>query len=320
MRAVTATLVLALVVVSGCGMFSGGGGENKITPERTTLRVGVGNGIDTAPLRMAVADGAFARAGLRVDLVEEPDQDRALSRLASGDLDVAFASDVALFKAAAAGTAFQLQGEAYTSSQYTMALVTLPDSKYTDPTKKKTTTVAVNMLDDLGTLTTRSMLAASGVNPEKVKFIVRSFDEMPDALRAGDADAAWMTEPFITKAAEQLGAKIVVDSARGATIDFPLSAYASSGLFAQSNPRTLSVFRSALGAAQQRGDDQGAIRQALPRVAGIDQTTAALVALGSYPTSLNGVRLQRVADLMHSSGMLANRLDVQALLPKGDLP
>jgi NitT/TauT family transport system substrate-binding protein len=48
--------------------------------------------------------------------------------------------------------------------------------------------------------------------------------------------------------------------------------------------------------------------------------TAALVALGQYPTSLSGVRLQRVADLMRSTGMLADRLDVPSLLPKAGAP
>ena len=57
------------------------------------------------------------------------------------------------------------------------------------------------------------------------------------------------------------------------------------------------------------------VREALPKFSDIDATTAALISLGSYPTSVNGVRLQRVADLMHNSGLLGDRLDVQALLP-----
>jgi ABC-type nitrate/sulfonate/bicarbonate transport system substrate-binding protein len=170
----------------------------------------------------------------------------------------------------------------------------------------------------VGTLVARSMFATAGGDPGRIKFVTRPFDQMPAGLRDGSADAALMIEPFITKAQQDLGARILADSSRGATSDFPLSAYATSARFAQANPRTLAVFRQVLAAAQERAGDQSVVRQALPRIAGIDDMTAALVALGQYPTSLNGVRLQRVADLMHSTGMLADRLDVQSLLPAPD--
>jgi NitT/TauT family transport system substrate-binding protein len=143
---------------------------------------------------------------------------------------------------------------------------------------------------------------------------------MPGALQNGKADAAWMVEPFITKAEKELGAHILADGARGATLDFPVSSYAASGVFAQTNPRTLAVFRTVLSEAQQRADDPAVVRAALPHFSDIDATTASLISLGTYPTSLNAVRLQRVADLMHNSGVLGARLDVQALLPKSNAP
>ncbi|WP_020669939.1 ABC transporter substrate-binding protein [Amycolatopsis nigrescens] len=320
-RLVATLLVVALCTLSGCGLFSGRESATPITPERTSLKVGVGSAMDTAPLRIAVADGSFARAGLRIELVEQPSHADGLAKLASGELDVAFGSDTAIFKAAAGGQAgLQLQGEAYTSAAFTMALVTLPGSKYTDPGGKKAPVIAVDTMDDLGTLAARSMLVPAGVDPAKISFIQRPFEQMPQALRRGDADAALLLEPFITKAGKELGARILVDSARGATLNFPMSGYVANGAFAQANPHTLALFRQVLSAAQQQAADPATVRQALPSIAGIDETTAALVALGSYPTSLNGVRLQRVADLMHSSGLLTDRLDVQSMLPpKGNL-
>jgi ABC-type nitrate/sulfonate/bicarbonate transport system substrate-binding protein len=285
--------------------------------EQTELRIGVGNPIDTLPVRLAAADGSFARAGLTVTLVQEQSSQDGLDGLTRGRMDVAFATDEALFTAAATGTALQLQGEAYTSAPYTMALVTLPGSPYTDLAAKKAPKIAVDSADDVGALAARSLFATAGGDPGKIKFITRSFDDMPAALRDSSADAALMIEPFTTTAQQDLGARVLADSSRGATADFPLSAYAAGAKFAQANPRTLAAFRQALADAQERASDQSVVRAALPRFAGIDSMTAAVVALGQYPTSLNGVRLQRVADLMHSTGMLADRLDVQSLLPSG---
>jgi ABC-type nitrate/sulfonate/bicarbonate transport system substrate-binding protein len=312
-------LAAVLLTASGCGLFAAKPAEQPQL-ERTTLRVGVGNAIDTAPLRLAVAEGRFRQAGLEIQLVEQGQENDGLTKLAAGQLDVAFASDVALFHAAAGGTALQLQAEAYTSGSDTMALVTLPDSTYTEPSSKKAPTIAVNILDDLDTLAARSTLATAGVDKAKIKFVQQPFAGMAKALSDRKADAAWMVEPFITKAEKELGAHILADGARGATLELPVSAYASSGIFAQANPRVLSLFRKLLSEAQQRASDPAVIRAALPRFSDIDKTTASLISLGTYPSTLNGIRLQRVADLMHGNGVLADRLDVQALLPEAMTP
>ncbi|UJW34826.1 ABC transporter substrate-binding protein [Saccharothrix sp. AJ9571] len=315
-RAVTAVLVVALTVaLGGCSAFEKNPQATPAAPERDTLRVGVGNPIESAPLRMAVAEGLFTQAGLKVELVEQAGADEGLGRLAAGELDVAFGRDVALFKAAGNGVALQLQGEAYTAGAGTMALVTLPGSAYDSPTAKRSPTIAVDTLDGLGTLTTRSVLATAGVEANRIKFTQRGADQMMSTLRDGDADAAWLVEPQITLAQQEFGAKVLADTARGATLEFPVSAYASNAVFAQANPRTLALFRSLLSQAQQKAADPAIVRQALPSFAGINANTAALVSLGSYPSSLSGVRLQRVADLMHSAGVLKQRLDVQALIP-----
>lgn len=315
MRVLAIPLVAALLAAAGCGVFSGGDANTDAPLERTELRVGVGSPIDTAPLRVAVAEGKFTTAGLSVTLVEVP-ADQAIGKLSAGEVDLAFASDVSIFRAAAAGTALQLQGEAYTAGRKTMALVTLPGSDYTEPTLKKSPKIAVNMLDDVGVLAARSVLATAGVDVNRIQFKQHPFDRMPQALQAGEADAAWMVEPYITRAEKELGASILADGARGATLDFPMSSYVSMGAFGQANARTLAVFRKVLGEAQVRAADPAVVRDALPSFSDIDRTTASLISLGTYPVSLNGIRLQRVADLMHNSGMLGARLDVQSMVPR----
>ncbi|MFC3454643.1 ABC transporter substrate-binding protein [Amycolatopsis speibonae] len=315
MRVLAIPLVAALLATAGCGVFSGGDASSDAPLERSELRIGVGSPIDTAPLRVAVAEGKFTAAGLAVTLVDVP-ADQSIGKLSAGEIDLAFASDVSIFRAAAAGTALQLQGEAYTAGRNTMALVTLPGSDYSEPTLKKAPKIAVNMLDDVGVLAARSVLGTAGVDVNKIQFKQNPFDRMPQALQAGEVDAAWMVEPYITRAEKELGASILADGARGATLDFPMSSYVSTGTFGQGNARTLAAFREVLGEAQVRAADPAVVRDALPTFSDIDRTTASLISLGSYPVSLNGIRLQRVADLMHNSGMLGARLDVQSMVPR----
>lgn len=59
------------------------------------------------------------------------------------------------------------------------------------------------------------------------------------------------------------------------------------------------------------------MQDSLTSYADVDASTAALVSVGTFPLSLNPIRLQRVADMMDTEDVLSGRLDVQQLLPPG---
>lgn len=318
-RRTTALLVSALTLAASaaCSLVPGSGGSGKPQIERTTLRIGVLPAVDVAPLRLALNNKMFENAGLNIDLISESSEADGLRQLDAGTLDVAFASNVTLFKTAAAGMPLQLQSEAYQAGTNTMALVTLPNSDYTDPSVRPAPKIAVDTDPGVGTLTTRSVLGTAGIDTSKIRFIQKPFGDMTDALKDGTVDAAWMVEPYITKAQKQLGAKVLTDTARGATLNYPLSSYAASRKFADANPKTLQLFRSVLGQAQQMAANHLLVQDVLHQYVDVDIPTAALVSVGVYPTSLNPVRLQRVADMMETAGMLNTRLDVQQLMPPG---
>ncbi|WP_028661636.1 ABC transporter substrate-binding protein [Saccharomonospora saliphila] len=294
-------------------------GDAPPPPETDVLRVGVGNAIETAPVRIAVENGVFERAGLRVELVEQTGGKAALESLTNGQLDVAFASNVALFRAAADGTPLRLQGEAYVAGSDSMALVTPPDAEVTEPGDLHAPRIAVAERAGLGTLTSGSVLDTVGIDEKSITFVPGPTSGRMEALRAGEVDAAWMVEPYITLAQKDHGARVLADCARGATETFPMSSYASTKEFTEGHPRALALFRHALAEAQRLGTDHTRVRQALPRLTDLDEVTASLVSLGSYPPVVNAVRLQRVADLMQGAGMLRDRLDVRSMVPEPEL-
>lgn len=315
----TLTVLAAVLLLGACSVFTETDDTKRPPPETETLRVGVGNAVETAPLRLAVSEGAFRHEGLNVELVELAEEDDPVALLAEDEVDVTFGGDVELFSAVAEGAQLRIQGEAYAAGTDSIALVTLPDSPYTGLDALPAPRIAVPAPDGLGTLTARSVLEAAGVDPGRITFEVVPFGKMVEALRSGQVDAAWLTEPHLTTAQRDHGARVLADCAHGATENFPMSAYATTDEFAANNPRTLKLFRDALTAAQRRGGDTGGIRRALPGLADMDTVTASLVSLGTYPPVANPERLQRVADLMHGSGVLSTRLDVGSLLPEREM-
>jgi ABC-type nitrate/sulfonate/bicarbonate transport system substrate-binding protein len=313
----TGALSLA-AATTGCSLMPGSGSSAVANLEHPTLRIGYEAQVDVAPLYKAVNGKLFADAGLTIELVQEANDQDAIKQLNDGNLDVVFATHVSLFKAAATGTSLELQGEAYQAGANTMALVSLPDARYNDPSTKPAPRIAVNTANDLGVLTTKSVLDTAGVQQNKIQFKIVPFTEMAASLGNREVDAAWMIEPFITRAQKQLGATVVTDAARGATLDFPMSGYASIKKFADANPNTMSTFRKILARAQQQASDRLAVQSVLKEYAGVDAATADLMSVGTFPTTLNAVRLQRVADMMQTSQMLDNRLDVQSMLPPSE--
>lgn len=311
-----AALFACAATLTACGLLPGTEGDDRPQVERSTLRIGVLPVVDVAPLRLALNEKLFERAGLQVQLVTLNNETEGIKQLDT-TLDITWASHVNLFRAYAEGTQLQLQGEAYQAGSNTMALVTM-DSAYDSPAKLPSPRIAVNAGGDIGQLTTTAVLRTAGVEKQNITFREMPFERMVEAMEAKEVDAAWMTEPFITRAQSQAGARIVTDTAIGPTKDFPVSGYASSKRFADANPRTLALFRQVLRDAQEAAsNDKLSVQDALTGYVDVDQQTAALVSVGTFPLSLNPVRLQRVADMMDTEEVLPERLDVSGMLPPG---
>ncbi|MEU7475338.1 ABC transporter substrate-binding protein [Lentzea sp. NPDC042327] len=314
---------MTCVLTASCSLFGSSSSGSGADLERTALRIGVAQVVDVAPLRIALTDKLFEKYGLQVTLVPQTNESEAIGQLDT-TLDLTWATHVSFFSAVASTTEknreLQLQGEAYQAGPNSMALVTPANSDYDDPGKRPSPIIAVNSETDIGSLTTKAVLGTAAVERGKIQFRPMPFGAMEEALKSGKVDAAFMIEPFITKAQRNIGAKILTDTARGPTLDFPMSGYASTKKFAEANPKTLKAFREVLREAQQRAQaNKLAVQDSLTTYADVDAPTAALVSVGTFPLSLNPVRLQRVADMMDTEDVLSGRLDVQQLLPPGTI-
>lgn len=314
-RVVRAAMTLSVVLLAvGCSAISP---ERPHPTDLKSLRVAVTKTIDTVPLRLGVQRGVFRQSGVDVQLVEVGSGASVIKAVTSGDVDAGLMCNYALLRRSSEGAEFELQGEAYISGPNTMALVTLPGRGYQTPTDEPDPVIGVEPDRGLGKLATRMRLATEGVDADRVKFTDLRFDGMISALKDDRIDAAWMTEPDISLAQKEHGAEIIMDTSRGALLEFPMSSYTATRSRATEKPQAFASFRKALARAQQLATDITAVRAELGRLTELDKTTVELVSLGSFPASLNGVRLQRVADLMHRSGAVPGRIDVASMLPPG---
>lgn len=322
LRAVPAFLLAA--VISGCHVpGTGASGPQQVT-------VAVVPGIDNAPLSVGVENGLFQQHGVHVTVVSYKSLDAEIQAVSKGQAQIA-AGDYTgfLYKQATSPPAGQwrLIADGYDATANSMAILTLPGSGITTPQQLQDLKggVAAPAADairysttrpyNLQTLAADQVLRNDGVSPSSVGWRQMPPSEMIGALHSGQVKAILTTEPYILQAEEKLGAVEVADVSSGVTSGLPMSGYFSLESYAKAHASTVSAFQAALSQAQAECAQRGLVQGTLSRQAGLSTSEASLVALGTYPESLNVGQVQRVATLMYDAGMTSSPVNVSAMAP-----
>ena len=295
-----------------------------------SITVGVVPGVDNAPLRVGLQDGLFREHGLNVVVKTYSSLRLEFQALRSGRVNIAVGDYADFFYEDATGKAsLRLIADGYDAAPNTMEVLTLPSSGITTPQGLEHKVVATpepqlipsfsgSYSSDvvpfsMETLATESVLVSDGITPTAVTWKPTPMQDMIGELRSGQVSAILATEPYIIQAESQLGAVEVMDSCSGLTANVPLSGYFSLAAYSGAHSAQLQQFRAALASAQADAANRGSLQAMLPHFTGMSTRNAALVTLGSFPTSLSIDQIQRVADLMYGSGLINNPLSVSSL-------
>ncbi|ACZ84809.1 ABC transporter substrate-binding protein [Streptosporangium roseum] len=315
-RAVVAGLA-AVLTLSACG-----GSDAKTDTanasglEKTKITIGALPIPDSAALYIANKRGFFQKEGLTVDIQVVQGGAQAQQSLFGGSLDATQTNYVSTFLATAAGNKPKIISDLYQATPNSFNLMVAKDSSIKTPADLKGKKIAVNSLRNIGTLSVTSVLKTHGLTDKDVEFLEFPFPDMAGKLEQGVVDAAWMTEPHLTAVQKNIGAQKLADTMVDSTADFPIAGVIVTEDFAAKNPKTVAAFQRAVAEAQKiSAADRKAVEEILPTYTkGIDAATAAVITLGTFPTSLDATRLQRVADLMLEQGLLKSKIEAKSLL------
>lgn len=302
-------------VLAACGALDPSASrQEQGAPETTTLRAGVLPIVGAAPLSLGVQNGGFQRAGLTVTPQRIQSGALSLPALVAGDYDVLFSNHVSTIAAKAQDIDVVIVAEASRARPNNFGVVTMPDSPLTGPAALAGRTIGVNALNNIATLTISSVLGVNGVRPDQLTFVEIPFPQMAATLQARRIDAAFLPEPFLTAAERTLGVRTLLDPTSGPTADLPIDGYVVTRAFADRFPETVRTFRTALVDAQQQAADRTVLDPLLVSSTGADPAIAPLISASAYPTSLNPVGIQRVADLMLQFGAVPAPVDVRSMV------
>lgn len=323
---------LALMVISAlsfatlsvaCGSASstgGGSGAAQATATgsaagTTSIVVGALPVIDTAGLQVALKEGFFTQAGLNVTVKSVTQSTAAIPDLLHGSIDVIGGGNyVSFFEAEAHGTfPVQILAPAVDCTPDTYGVVAMPSSGITKPADLAGKTIAVNLTQNVQTLTTSAVLTADGVSTSSVHYVQIPFPDMSSALQANRVDAISAVEPFLS-AALAAGGKLVTSTCTGSMAGFPLSGYLTTKSWTQQHPAAASAFQQAVEKGNTYANAHpSVVRDLLPTYTSITAKAAASMPLGTFPATLTTATLQRIATLMRGGG-LATPSDVASML------
>jgi NitT/TauT family transport system substrate-binding protein len=316
--ALAVTLLAAGCNVSGTSPgASGAAGSLQLT-------VAASPGVANVPLYLAVREGLFQKAGLRVAVRTYASSAKELKALQGGSADVASADYADYFFAAGTDPNLLVLADGYDAAPNMMQVLTLPGSGIGAPQQLVGKTIgtpepqlfpfSASLPYSLDTMATQSVLLADGVQPARVIWKPMPAQNLVTALKTHQVNAILVTEPYLFQAESQLGATAVLDSLSGSTAGIPLDGYFTTRSAARTKASALRTFRSVLLQAQAQAASGRSVRSVLARYPQMSVQTAAMLTLGVYPTSLNVSGVQQVANLMYSFGMISQPTNAGSLI------
>lgn len=312
--------VIPIVMISGCSGSSGSSGPsgNGRQVEKRDLTVAAVPVADEAGLYVALQRGYFTAEGLHVKVVPIISSETAISEQMKGTYDITAGNYVSYIQAQVAGSAkLRIVAEGSLMEQDDQALYVAPGSPIKSIADLRHKTVGVNVPNNIGTLLISSVLVDHGMSAKDVDFVSAPFPTLVTELQKHKIDAAWLPEPFASIAEMSFGAQQLVDLDQGATQNFPIGCYVVTAKWAQQNPGTLAAFLRALQEGQQAADtDRAAVEQAMETYTGAKPVIASIMAIDSYPLTMDPTRMQRVVNAMHEFGMLGTNFSITTMMER----
>jgi NitT/TauT family transport system substrate-binding protein len=308
-----AALATAVIMtLAGCGAAHRDAGLAALTkPAEWNVTVAAIPSADLAGLYIAQDDGLFARQGLHVTITTIASTKAVIASQLNGQVDIGAGSYVGYVAAQAAGARFRILAEASTLQPHTRVLLTTAGSHITTLAGLIGKKIAVNGTNSIGTLLISAILAENGIAPAKVRFVTdkQGFPNMPGQLQRGQWDAAFLAEPYASKAEEDYGQVELADLDQGATLNFPIDGYVATQTWARQHPQAAAAFVRAIEEGQALAqNDPGAARAALGKSDQLPGEVTAVMTLPNFPIGpVNEQRMQRTADAMLQFGLLARQ-------------
>jgi NitT/TauT family transport system substrate-binding protein len=324
-------IIAALAAASALGLTACGSGSPGSTgggtasagaagsTELTKVSVGVIPIVDCAPIYLGAKQGFFKDEGLQLDIQTATGGAAIVPGVLSGSFDFAFSNLISVMVAKDKGLdlKFVANGVSTTGEKGkdVGAVVVPAGSSIQSPKDLAGKTVSVNNLSNIGDTTIKSVIEKDGGNPSDVKFVEVAFPDAPGALASKQVDAAWILEPFLSKAVAE-GGKVLSSNFVDMNPELDIAGYFTTSDTIKNKAELTQKFTRAMNKsleyAQQHPQE---VRDIVGTYTKIDAATRANIVLPRYRVEFNKDAFTSLGDAAAKYGTLTKAPSAGDLLP-----
>jgi len=305
------------VLAAACSSSGGGGSAAKATSSKLqTVTVAAVPSEGAAGLYIGLDEGLFKKAGLNVKIQETQSSTDVIGAMASGATDV----DYGAYTAYIAVDAKKVQNvrvvaPGFSLGPHVQEIIVSDKSHITSLAGLKGKTIEVNILGGIEADLLYRELSSYGIKPSQVHLVAVPFPEMAQELAAGKVDAMLTNEPYVTETVKEDKVQELADMNTGASVEFPISGYGMLASWIKKNPSAAAAFVKTVEQGNAiAATHLTALQQAMTTQLHLSPDITGVMATGTFPTSVNPVQLQRVADLMLKYGQLSTAFNVKPII------
>jgi NitT/TauT family transport system substrate-binding protein len=319
---------IAAFALTGCGQGSPSGSATAdpsaaaSSGTGTLTKITVG-GLPIAPtvaVQYGLDKGIFEKHGLDLELSTGSAGAAMLPAVSTGDLNFAIGNPLSVLTAVDKGLDMKIVS-GFSGSNATgddiNGVVVRADSGINTFGDLAGKTTSVNALKTQGDLTILESAAIDGGDPAALKFSEMPFPDMEAQLDRKNTDAAWLPEPFLSKALANPENKLLGYPNQKAIPGLPTMVTFTSGKYAQENPEVVADFKAAmtetLAAAQ--GDQAGA-KALLPTFMKMDAAVAEKLKMEPWNGAVPTEQLNKLGELAAKHAFLSKAPDIAAITIK----
>ena len=202
-------------------------------------------------------------------------------------------------------------GAEYSSKNPTTEIVVNGSSSIESPADLTGKTVAVLGIRSITQQAVQAWLDANGGNSKAVKYIEMPFSLMPAALKAGRIDAAFISEPVLSRALAD-GARVIGQPYDAIGSSFLINVWFCTEAFAKAHPDIVQKFVRAVSEASRWANTHHAESAAILEKHSKTKVAANMVRV-AYGEDLSAAEIQPVIDISAKYGT------IPAAFPAADL-
>lgn len=313
--------VAAILALSGC-TDSGAAPTSAPTDdagsgELRPVRVAALPIAETGALWAAMDEGIFEDHGIEVEVVPAQGGAQAIPALLSGDIQFAIGQPFGPFRADVQDLGVVIIGnyaDSLEEGKDVNAVVSLADSGITGPADLAGKRVSVNSLGAAGDVTIMKAVEDAGGDPASIEFVEVAFPDAQAQLEAGNIDAAWVPDPFMSRIVDG-GGNLVVHPYQATIPGLSLLTNITTQELIDSDPELVSDFAAAMTEALDWATaNEDAVRAAISTNMEIPEEAAAGITLPSFTSEVTVSDLEELAALAVDFGVLDAEPDFDRLV------